>query len=149
MNERAQKLASVAMLILSMALAACSGPTRHPVEGDSPKANAPANQPQLKEPEKPKEPAKPVWTKRGVLTTGGGLAFYGTTEGDFLALDAKTGKLLYKFRTGASITANPVTYMSDGKQQVAIASCKGVEVAKVMNWCVPRMAAVRSGWAMA
>lgn len=70
MNERAQKLASVAMLILSMALAACSGPTRHPVEGDSPKANAPANQPQLKEPEKPKEPAKPVWTKRVVITTG-------------------------------------------------------------------------------
>lgn len=62
----------------------------------------------------------------GVLTTAGGLAFYGTTEGDFLALDAKTGKLLYQFRTGASITANPITYMSDGKQQVAIASGKAL-----------------------
>ena len=58
----------------------------------------------------------------GLLSTGGGLVFAGTNEGDFLALDATNGKSLWHFQTGGMIRANPVSYLSDGKQQVAIAS---------------------------
>jgi alcohol dehydrogenase (cytochrome c) len=64
----------------------------------------------------------------GVLSTAGGLLFAGTNEGDFLALDAKSGKDLWRFRTGAPVTANPVTYMSGGRQQVAVASGKALFV---------------------
>jgi len=58
----------------------------------------------------------------GVLSTAGGLVFAGEPEGDFLALDATTGKSLWHFETGALIRANPMTYLSDGKQHVVIAS---------------------------
>jgi alcohol dehydrogenase (cytochrome c) len=58
----------------------------------------------------------------GVLSTAGGLVFAGTNEGDFLALDAATGKSLWRFQTGGSVQANPMSYLSDGKQHVAIAA---------------------------
>ena len=58
----------------------------------------------------------------GVLSTAGNLVFAGTNEGDFLALDAMSGKSLWRFQTGGSIQSNPVSYLSDGKQQIAIAS---------------------------
>jgi len=58
----------------------------------------------------------------GLLSTGGGLVLAGTNEGDFLALDAVTGKSLWHFQTGGTIRANPMSYLSGGKQQVAIAS---------------------------
>ena len=58
----------------------------------------------------------------GVLSTAGGLVFAGTAEGNFLALDASTGKSLWQFETGAMIRANPITYLSEGKQHVVIAS---------------------------
>jgi alcohol dehydrogenase (cytochrome c) len=41
---------------------------------------------------------------------------------DFLALDARTGKVLYRFNTGGSIGGGTVTYEHNGKQFVAIAS---------------------------
>lgn len=62
----------------------------------------------------------PSWS--GVLSTAGGLVFAATWEGDMLALDDTTGKLLWRFPMGGHVFANPVTYMSNGKQQVAIAS---------------------------
>ena len=58
----------------------------------------------------------------GVLSTAGNLVFAGANEGDFFALDASTGRALWHFQTGAMIVANPVSYLSGGKQQVAIAS---------------------------
>jgi alcohol dehydrogenase (cytochrome c) len=58
----------------------------------------------------------------GVLSTAGNLVFGSSNEGDFYALDAQTGRLLWRFQTGAGISANPITYLSGGKQQVAIAS---------------------------
>jgi alcohol dehydrogenase (cytochrome c) len=58
----------------------------------------------------------------GLLTTASNLLFGSSNEGDFYALDATNGKLLWRFQTGAGITANPVTYLSAGKQQVAIAA---------------------------
>ena len=62
----------------------------------------------------------PPWA--GVLSTAGGLVFAGTNEGDFLALDAANGKSLWHFQTGGIIRANPVSYLSGGKQHVVIAA---------------------------
>jgi alcohol dehydrogenase (cytochrome c) len=55
----------------------------------------------------------------GAMTTAGGLVFIGDYHGYFLALDAKSGKLLWRFQTGAGIYAPPVTYTFEGKQYVA------------------------------
>jgi alcohol dehydrogenase (cytochrome c) len=62
----------------------------------------------------------------GVLSTAGGLIFAGEQQGTFTALDAKTGKALWHFNTGALITAGPATYSVDGKQYVAVASYANV-----------------------
>ena len=62
----------------------------------------------------------PPWA--GVLSTAGGLVFGGTNEGNFFALDAKTGAPLWNFQTGGDITANPVSFLVDGKQRIAIAA---------------------------
>jgi alcohol dehydrogenase (cytochrome c) len=58
----------------------------------------------------------------GVLATAGGLVFSGSDEGNFFALDAKTGAPLWEFQTGSRIAANPISFASEGKQYVAIAS---------------------------
>jgi alcohol dehydrogenase (cytochrome c) len=43
-----------------------------------------------------------------------------------VALDAKSGKHLWHFNMGELLTASPVTYEIDGKQQVAIVSATAV-----------------------
>ncbi|MGI9490146.1 MAG: PQQ-dependent methanol/ethanol family dehydrogenase [Geminicoccaceae bacterium] len=60
----------------------------------------------------------PLWS--GVLTTAGGLVFYGTPEGYLQAVDDATGEILWKFNTGTGIVASPVTWEQDGEQWVAI-----------------------------
>jgi len=64
-----------------------------------------------------------VWS--GVLTTSGGVAFYGTLEGYLKAVDAKTGKDLYKFKTPSGIIGNVMTFEHKGKQFVAVLSGVG------------------------
>ncbi len=61
----------------------------------------------------------------GALTTAGNVAFYGTLKGMFRAVDIKTGKILYQFKTPSGIIGNPITYMHDGKQYVAVLSGVG------------------------
>jgi alcohol dehydrogenase (cytochrome c) len=56
----------------------------------------------------------------GTLSTGGNLVFSGNLHGDFRAIDAKTGKVLWSKNLGSGIGAGPVTYSVDGKQYVAI-----------------------------
>jgi outer membrane protein assembly factor BamB len=58
----------------------------------------------------------------GVLATGGGILFAASGEGNFIALDAKTGKALWSFAAGASIPSSPMSYAVDGKQYVAVSS---------------------------
>lgn len=58
----------------------------------------------------------------GVLSTAGGLLFYGESGGTFAAADAKTGKTLWHFNTGQVWKASPMTYTINGKQYVAIAA---------------------------
>src|SRR5262249_62292675 len=61
----------------------------------------------------------PTWS--GALVTAGDIAFYGTLDGWFKVVDAKTGKPLYKFKIGPGVVGNPMTYRGpDGKQYVAI-----------------------------
>ncbi|MCI4677462.1 methanol/ethanol family PQQ-dependent dehydrogenase [Rhodoblastus acidophilus] len=64
-----------------------------------------------------------VWS--GALATAGDVVFYGTLEGYLKAVDAKTGKLLYKFKTPSGIIGNVMTYMHKGKQYVAVLSGVG------------------------
>jgi PQQ-dependent dehydrogenase (methanol/ethanol family) len=58
----------------------------------------------------------------GVLTTAGGLVFFGESSGGFAAVDAATGKYLWHYETNHAIKASPMTYEIDGRQYVAIAS---------------------------
>ncbi|MEK9652716.1 MAG: PQQ-dependent dehydrogenase, methanol/ethanol family [Betaproteobacteria bacterium] len=68
-----------------------------------------------------------VWTKSqswpatsGLLTTGGGLAFYGDPDGRFNAVNDETGEHLWSFQMGSGVHGNPTTYTVNGKQYVAI-----------------------------
>ncbi len=58
----------------------------------------------------------------GLLATAGGLVFAGDREGYFMALDASSGKVLWKFQTGGVVIAPPISYSMDGKQYVAVAA---------------------------
>ena len=58
----------------------------------------------------------------GSSVTAGGLVFRGEPDGNVLALDAKTGKELWRFQTGFGADAPPVFYEVDGEQYVAIAT---------------------------
>ena len=56
----------------------------------------------------------------GILTTASGLLFIGQPDGNLLAMDAGDGTELWRFQTGAAISASPVTYEIDGEQYVAV-----------------------------
>ncbi len=58
----------------------------------------------------------------GVLSTAGGVLFYGESGGNFAAVDATTGNLLWNFKANEAWRASPMTYTMDGRQYVAIAS---------------------------
>jgi lanthanide-dependent methanol dehydrogenase len=72
--------------------------------------------------------AKPVWQIKehfpawsGALVTAADIVFYGTMDRWFKAIDAKTGKELWRFRTGSGIVGQPITYRGpDGRQYVAV-----------------------------
>ena len=66
---------------------------------------------------------EPLAAYGGALATAGGLVFYGTMEGWLKAVDAKTGKVLWKFKTPSGIIGNPMTYIGpDNRQYVAVLS---------------------------
>jgi alcohol dehydrogenase (cytochrome c) len=74
---------------------------------------------------------KPAWryvqsgdghSSAGVMTTAGGLVFFGDDARSFEAVDAATGKALWHFNTGQNISASPMTYAVGSKQYVAIAA---------------------------
>ncbi|TXN30544.1 lanthanide-dependent methanol dehydrogenase XoxF5 [Methylobacterium sp. WL19] len=64
-----------------------------------------------------------VWS--GALATAGDVVFYGTLEGYLKAVDSKTGKELYKFKTPSGIVGNVMTYQHKGKQFIGILSGVG------------------------
>jgi PQQ-dependent dehydrogenase (methanol/ethanol family) len=58
----------------------------------------------------------------GVLSTAGGIVFFGESSGGFAAADAATGKYLWHFETNHTSKASPMTYEVNGRQYVAVAS---------------------------
>ncbi len=58
----------------------------------------------------------------GILTTASDLLFSGNREGYFFALDAKTGKELWKRYLGSQVAASPITYAVDDVQYVSVAA---------------------------
>jgi PQQ-dependent dehydrogenase (methanol/ethanol family) len=69
------------------------------------------------------------WTKHvsgpmvaGLTPTAGGVVFTGAPTGEFWALKAATGEVLYEFNTGGSIAGGISTYAVNGRQYVAVTS---------------------------
>jgi len=61
----------------------------------------------------------PVWS--GALATAGDVVFYGTMDGFFKAVDAKSGAPLWRFKTSSGVIGQPISYRGpDGKQYVAV-----------------------------
>jgi PQQ-dependent dehydrogenase (methanol/ethanol family) len=66
----------------------------------------------------------PVWS--GTLVTAGDVAFYGTMDGWFKAIDARSGDLLWKFKCSSGVIGQPVAYRGpDGHEYIAIRSGVG------------------------
>lgn len=66
----------------------------------------------------------PTWA--GVLSTAGGLVFTGDAEGNFIALEASGGDVLWHFQCGASVYSSPMTFAISGKQYVVVAAGSGL-----------------------
>ncbi len=58
----------------------------------------------------------------GVLSTAGGLVFFGETGGGIAAADARTGKPLWHFEANEQLKGSPMTYLAGGRQYIAIAA---------------------------
>lgn len=58
----------------------------------------------------------------GTLVTAGGVVFTGRLTGEFMAVDAETGKILWEFNLGAGTVGQPITWEHNGKQYVTITS---------------------------
>ena len=56
----------------------------------------------------------------GILTTASDLLFIGQPDGNLLALDARNGRELWRFQTGAAISSTPIMYEADGDQYMAV-----------------------------
>jgi alcohol dehydrogenase (cytochrome c) len=63
------------------------------------------------------------FTETGVLTTASDVLFSGGREGNFFALDARTGEPLWNVGLGGSVASGPMTYSVDGHQYVGV--CAG------------------------
>ena len=71
---------------------------------------------------------RPVWRVRedlplwsGALVTAGDVVFYGTMDGWLKAVNARTGELLWRFKTQSGIIGQPISYRGpDGRQYIAI-----------------------------
>jgi PQQ-dependent dehydrogenase (methanol/ethanol family) len=91
----------------------------------------------------------PVWS--GTVVTAGDVVFYGTMEGWFKAVHARTGELLWQFKTGSGIISQPVSYRGpDGKQYIAVLSgVGGWPGALVTNDLAVEDATAALGWGSA
>jgi lanthanide-dependent methanol dehydrogenase len=66
----------------------------------------------------------PVWS--GTVVTAGDVVFYGTMDGWFKAVNARTGELLWRYKVDSGIISQPVSYKGpDGHQYIAVLSGVG------------------------
>jgi PQQ-dependent dehydrogenase (methanol/ethanol family) len=71
---------------------------------------------------------KPVWSIKehfpvwcGAMVTAGDVVFYGTMDRWFKAVDARTGKVLWKFQVDSGMVGQPIAFLGpDKKQYVSI-----------------------------
>jgi len=61
----------------------------------------------------------------GVLATAGDLIFQGQIDGQLVARDARTGKVVWSFKTEAPVVAPPISYRVNGKQYVTVLTGSG------------------------
>lgn len=81
-----------------------------------------------------------------MLATAGGLLFTGRETGEFMALDADTGKTLWQFQTASGVNANPVTWSYHGEQYVTVLSGIGGVGARVNGDAVKAVPKGGSVW---
>jgi outer membrane protein assembly factor BamB len=62
----------------------------------------------------------------GVLTTASNVLFAGGSNGQFVALDARDGKLLWETNLGPSVSAGPMSYQVGGKQYISVQAGTGL-----------------------
>jgi PQQ-dependent dehydrogenase (methanol/ethanol family) len=88
----------------------------------------------------------PVWS--GTVVTAGDVVFYGTMEGWFKAVNAKTGELLWQFKCGSGIIGQPIVYKGpDGHEYVAVLSGVGGWAGAIVPADLdPRDATAGNGW---
>jgi glucose dehydrogenase len=66
----------------------------------------------------------PIWS--GTVATAGDVVFYGTMDGWFKAVNARTGDLLWKYKMDSGVIGQPISYRGpDGHQYVAVLSGVG------------------------
>ncbi len=101
--------------------------------------------------------AQPAWKIKepfmawsATLATAGDVVFYGTMDGWFKAVDARTGAELWKARTASGVIGQPVSYRGpDGKQYIAIlAGIGGWPGAVIVNELDTRDATAAHGWGL-
>jgi glucose dehydrogenase len=88
----------------------------------------------------------PVWS--GTVVTAGDVVFYGTMDGWFKAVNAKTGAPLWQFKCGSGIIGQPITYKGpDGHQYIAVLSGVGGWPGAIVSADLdPRDATAGNGW---
>jgi lanthanide-dependent methanol dehydrogenase len=91
---------------------------------------------------------EPFMAWSGTLATAGDVVFYGTMDGWFKAVDARSGQELWRARTASGIIGQPISYRGpDGKQYVAIlAGIGGWPGAIIVNELDTRDLTAGSGW---
>ncbi len=76
----------------------------------------------------------------GILSTAGGLVFYGTMDGWLKAVDAKSGVELWRFKTPSGIVGGPISFAGpDGKQYVAVLAGLGGWIGLGANGAFPKV----------
>lgn len=90
--------------------------------------------------------AFPVWS--GVLATAGNLVFYGTMAGDFRAVEAATGRIVWSQHLPSGIVGTPTTFEANGRQYIAVYSGVGGWPGEIVtNGLDPRDASAGRGFA--
>src|SRR5262249_37352151 len=101
--------------------------------------------------------AKPRWRaplfdhprRAGIVATCGCLQFTGKETGEFIGIDADTGKTLWQFQTGSGINAMPITYTHGGRQYVTVLSGIGGLWWNVAREQLKNVPQGGSGWSFA
>jgi len=55
-----------------------------------------------------------------------GLVFYGDDDGQLVTVDAASGKHMWHYYMGQTLTASPMTFLAAGRQYVTIAAATDV-----------------------